>query len=266
MKTISFCKMQGAGNDFIIIEGSALNKNRKNFVKKICNRHFGIGADGVVFLDRPKNKENHFCWDFYNSDGSSAEACMNASRCVVKYVSVYWKAKGVIRFESVSGVVRGMVQKEQVQLELSKGNDAPERVTVECEGKQIKGYFMNTGVPHFVVHEKKWTPHLWTNLAKTIQEHKYFGSKKTNVTFFRTKTLNKIQAITFERGVCNWTLACGTGAVAAAQVQLFLRGGRSIEIEMPGGVLQFTLDKQENYLKGPAKIVYNGKIRNEEKI
>lgn len=259
---IVFFKTQGAGNDFVLIDANRQKiLNRKKLVQTICNRHLGIGADGVIFLDAPKNKKHTYKWDFYNKDGSGAEACMNASRCVVLYGSKIAKKKAPITFETRSGIMTGVVLKNNlIELELTQPFKMPILKHVLLGQESVSGYVLHTGVPHFVIIQKNWAPQDWKQIAYEIQKHDIFKPEETNVTFIEILKNNKLNAITFERGVEDYTLACGTGAVAAALTYLALHTATKVEIEMPGGTLSFFYKKNKKFLRGPAQIVYIGEI------
>lgn len=263
MKKIIFHKLHGAGNDFIIFNPEFSVRNKKSFVKKLCQRSLGVGADGVVFLYKKRGGQNLYRWDFFNKDGSSAEACMNASRCVVYFVSQVLKKSGVVRFETAAGLMAGEVQKKGVELELLNISEEILREKKEVplkNKKRVSGVFLDTGVPHFVVTVSEWAPEKWREMAAEIQKYKKFFPKETNVTFVQKKKSPHLRAVSFERGVRDYTLACGTGAVAAALATSKFKGTNRVAIQMPGGELEVYKKGFKYFLKGPVALVYRGEI------
>jgi diaminopimelate epimerase len=262
MKTkCTFFKLHGAGNDFIIIDNTSKKWNRlKKNIPKLCDRNLGIGADGVVFLEKPKSKKHTYRWDFYNNDGSRAEACMNASRCVVLFAVTLHKKKQPIIFETTSGLMIGRMRGREVELELIQNFKPPQQKIITVDNQKVIGFYIDTGVPHFVVIQEAWAPQNWKDLALKIQQHPEFAPRETNVTFMTFGAPETARAITFERGVKNYTLACGTGAVAAALTLLQQKGAKAAKIQMPGGDLRFYSKNKKNFLCGPAVVVYKGQI------
>ncbi len=228
---MNFFKASGASNDFILLDLSKDQPsliNRKQLVQKICDRKNGVGADGFVFLDPSDSAD--FKWDFYNTDGSHAEMCGNAARCVI----LYWLDQNPsttqpVKFETVVGVIEG-VQLAKNWIDVQMPHVDPPKKWTES-GLEFE--FVNTGVPHAVVTQVK-------NLesVKLLRRHARFGEHGTNVTFIQWVNDHTLSAQTFERGVEDYTLACGTGAVAAALVGFHQRPElESLNIQMPGGEL-----------------------------
>jgi diaminopimelate epimerase len=189
---------------------------------------------------------------------------MNASRCVVLYAKQVEKKKEPIAFETRSGVVMGKVVSGGVELQLNSPFKFPEERHIEVissfRQQKVGGFFVNTGVPHFVIIQEEWNPEAWLTIAAEIQRHSEFLPQETNVTFMKIDSPKKVRAITFERGVRDYTLACGTGAVAAALTALSLSAQNEIEVTMPGGKLRFYSKNKKNFLRGPAVIVYKGEL------
>lgn len=237
-------KMSGAGNTFVVVDFLQKKfplKNRKDFVTKICSKTTGVGADGLFFLE--PHADCDFQWDFYNSDGSSAEACGNASRCAAQYFFDYYK-KPVISFMTLKGAVRVEVKNKII--------------FVHMPSAEIKSYsplfIVDTGVPHMVLPTEEIQNHEHLHsLAKANRFPEILPSSGCNVTFVQVLE-NKIKAVSFERGVEDFTMACGTGAVAAAiyvrEKNNFL-GDKPIEIQMPGGSMQVDVTQG---LKAPVLI------------
>ena len=267
-KKVRFTKITGAGNDFLVIDLRD-NKNqvpvakRKALVIAACNRHYGVGADGLIFLEAPKDKKNNFKWDFYNKDGSHAEMCLNASRCVVRYELQNTKT---VKFESIVGVVSGEEQGRDIEVNLQVKQQRIKLLSLKSKNIEFEGYAVNSGVPHFVVHKK-------IKITEELKEHSshlrfndVFGKPGSNVTYWYEKGATNFQAVTFERGVEDFTLACGTGAVAVAMVLDFIYQKNPVNIQMPGGKIKVALGStiknksRQAKILGPAEIICEGEL------
>jgi diaminopimelate epimerase len=246
---IKASRYSSAGNTFFVInllEKVNLPKTKRvKMVRKICNDFVNFKTDGVIFLE--KSIKADFKWDFYNSDGSSAEMCGNASRAVSHFYFFEIQKKKTIKFETKNGILEAKM----------KNSKFPE-VTFSSQiagAKKIQKnvFFVNSGVPHVVVFGKPSTKealkYRWIKIAESNR------SKGSNVTFVYRRQGHHCEAVTFERGVENFTLACGTGALAAAKVLREKSGGTRFRIHMPGGNLDVYFDKNNDIptLKGPVK-------------
>ncbi len=235
--SLDIFKMTGAGNDFLIID-SALphGPSRSEMAKSLCDRHYGIGADGLVILK--KNHHGHFRWDFYNSDGSKAEMCGNAARCVIRFLSDQTKTSGLIKVHTQDGHFEGeCLPNGQVAVLVTPPKHMEFAISLNVDSEIVIGDQIWAGVPHFILRREPDK-----ELAKKVRRHAHFESHGTNVTFLSESDDQHIQAVTFERGVEDFTLACGTGAIAAGLSQFHLRPGiSSASVQMPGGVL--TIEK-----------------------
>lgn len=261
---IAFTKVSGAGNDFLIVDIRSSQKKlslqkKRSIVRAACNRHFGVGADGMIFLEIPKNKKNNFKWDFYNKDGSHAEMCLNASRCVVRYELQQGKE---VSFESVAGTVIGKKSGKDIQVELPIKKQKIQILSVRTSGskeKQIEtdGYFVNSGVPHFVVHKKITNKNLVREISSHLRFHNVFKKPGSNITYWNGKG-STVDAVTFERGVEDFTLACGTGAVAIGMVFDSIYKKNPIIVKMPGGKIKVELKEESALITGPAEIICKG--------
>ncbi len=248
-------KLSGAGNDFLFVnlfdsktknQVKTLEKklSRARLAKKLCRRHKSVGADGLIFIE--KSKELDFQWDFYNSDGSVAEACGNASRCAVRFArEILRLKKSTVRFKTASGEVSGkLVGTLRANVQVAAPKLHHEGLAVYLLGKKWLGTYLNSGVPHFVTEFKFKNPEeIDRATALGIQTHKIFGSQQTNVTFIEILKKNRVRAVTFERGVRDFTLACGTGAIGAAfALAEKTKVQDTIYVEMPGGMLSVIFD------------------------
>ena len=282
---MNFTKMQGAGNDFILVEAGGVDRNWSQMAIAMCDRHFGIGSDGLLLL-LPSDKAD-FQMRIFNSDGSEAEACGNGLRCLAKY-ALY---KGLanprthqILVESIAGIriVRlhkagGEVTKIQVSMGVPKfgAKDIPVAIEqgkanlvdikpvldypVTINGRELLLDFISMGNPHavyFVQYPVSDFP--LTQLGPRVEQHKIFPNR---VNFEVAHVINRqqIEVRVWERGVGE-TLACGSGACAVA-VAARLHGyiDNKVNIKLLGGVLNVEWDGiEEVFLSGPAEVVFSG--------
>lgn len=232
---LNIFKMTGAGNDFLIIDQALpAQPSPVDLAKMFCDRHYGIGADGLVILE--KNHHGHFRWDFYNSDGSKAEMCGNAARCVIRFLSE--QTSGMIKVQTQDGHFEGRCLpggQVEVTVEVAKKMDFA--ISLNVDGEIVIGDYIWAGVPHFVLRRDPDK-----ELAQKVRRHVHFESHGTNVTFVNQTNENLVQAVTFERGVEDFTLACGTGAIATGLSQFHTQPQTSsVQVQMPGGML--TIEK-----------------------
>lgn len=266
-RDIPFMKMQGAGNDFILIDnrdGLVPDAHKVPFVRRSAPRALGIGADGVIFLEN--DPEFDLRWDFYNADGSPAEMCGNGARCMAAFAKRIGAAGDTMTFRSLAGPIQTAVLSEsRVRVRLT---DAPLPVqhTLDVDGTSHAVYAINTGVPHAVLPVEDLEGVALQNLGAAIRYHPYFQPAGTNVNFI-ARTAEGIAIRTYERGVEGETLACGTGSVAAgivagdayglaSPVAVRTRSGAVLGIRYrrgEGGVTEVDLE-------GPAELVYTGTI------
>ncbi len=261
---VHFIKMQGCGNDFLVVDAiraATAPRFRPYEVQYYCDRHFGVGADGLVVLHRSDKAD--VGWTFYNSDGSAAEMCGNAARCVIRYVSEKYLPDETISIETLAGIVKGRKLSDG-GVEVSLVQQKPfvfdyREMILEIDKTAYQVYCTDTGVPHAVLEVRDLITYPITRVGKQIQSHPVFKDKGTNVTFWQKLVSNRIRATTFERGVGAETLACGTGAAAAALIfsQLYAQP-LPINISVPGGELMIDLSPVSRVLllTGPAEYVF----------
>lgn len=213
---IPFHKMQGAGNDFIVIDHQT-GLDYAAFAKKVCNRHMGVGADGVLVLD--KSASCDFKMRIINADGSEAEMCGNGARCMAVYiVHKFAVVPELFTMETLAGVIKASAHGETATVQLSDPKDYRPNIELRVGDQKIIGHFINTGVPHTVVFLQGLHECDVTGLGRLIRNHKAFEPKGTNVNFVEKLKEGYIELRTYERGVEDETLACGTGSVASALV------------------------------------------------
>lgn len=241
-----FQKMHGCGNDFIIFDQmkeTELAPFTKSEIQFLCDRHFGIGADGLVILGKGGDRA-HCLWEFHNSDGSTAEMCGNAARCAIRFLADnYFPDEEIISIETKAGVIKGKKNTELGGVEVTlfgRGDKKPEMVEklIRAEDEVVRCFYIDTGVPHAVVEVKDLHSYPISRVGKLVMHHPAFQPEMTNVTFFQQRVGPHIMACTYERGVEAETLACGTGAAAAALVfsELYMQP-LPVAVIMPGGTI-----------------------------
>lgn len=252
---LSFYKMSGTGNTFTLIDArkssvwSEIEKKSKivrpEFAKVICNEVTGLGTDGVLFIQEGSEGFD-FNWDFYNSDGSTAEMCGNAARCAAVFCHEDLSAGKVksFRFKTGAGLVEAEIMTDgrvRVHMPEARVINADLELKTKSSGATEKFVFVNTGVPHAVQKIQSFEDiEGMKDLAREIRSHADLMPAGTNVTFYTEETPDKILAVTYERGVEDYTLACGTGAVAAALAAHLETKMNLIQVTMPGGPLEVT--------------------------
>lgn len=238
-----FVKMQACGNDFILFD--SMNHQPPKFaaheIRWICDRHFGIGADGLVVLT--PGERTHASWTFYNSDGSEAEMCGNAARCVIAHLHEnHFPEESPIALETKAGVIRGRrIDRSTVELalfELTPERSEYKQLVLAVGEYNLEVNLINTGVPHAVIEVKDITTFPIEQIGSALVRHEAFGEQGSNITFYQRVVGNRIRSTTFERGVEKETFACGTGVAAAALVysQTYMQQ-LPVEVLAPGGEL-----------------------------
>jgi diaminopimelate epimerase len=273
-----FAKFQGSGNDFVVIDNRdgkveeflrSLNLDIKEFVKRVCAFHTGVGADGLILIENPENPGNHFKWQFFNSDGSAAEMCGNGSRCAVRFAFDEGIVGKEVRFETLAGVIKAYVLDggKRIKVQLTPPKDYRE-VSLSLDTQSIEGYFINTGVPHFVAVVNDLEKIDVKKLGRAIRFHPEFQPKGTNVNFVEREGEDAIRIRTYERGVEGETLACGTGATASAIVAYKngIVSKRPVRVLTKGGevlAIDFDSEFREVFLEGGVVRVFDGFLRRE---
>lgn len=260
---MEFDKFSGAKNIFLIGEKQNLTEDSlKKITKKICDPFDGFFADGAVFMETLG--PNEFKWHFYNSDGSSAEMCGNAVRCAHRFIKNKNPQADTVTIHTLSGKIISRFQNDLFYVQMTK--PSPQRVQdlsfgifdppfelIEFKSvASTEAYFVDTGVPHLVIEIHRWEEALkLKEMWLFLRKHRHF-SKGTNVTLVQIQSPNSVKAISFERGVDDFTQACGTGAVAAALYVESKTNQKQITVTMPGGSLSVDTSKESPILSGQA--------------
>jgi diaminopimelate epimerase len=264
MELLQFYKMSASGNDFILIDNREGIVDRifpdvKELAVKACRRRLSVGADGMILMEKAQGVD--FAWRFYNADGSEAEMCGNGGRCAARFAFENGIAGRQMAFQTLAGVMKAEIMESHVKLQLTTPVDLKLDYAVPLENNELFVSSVNTGVPHVIllVDDVERTP--VEELGSVLRYHKAFSPQGTNVDFVEVVDRQNIKLRTYERGVEGETLACGTGAVAAAVVlsrkgitdnvvNLLTRGGETLRVSAG----------DEVYLEGDARIIYIGRL------
>src|ERR1051326_32709 len=215
---LRFTKMNGAGNDFVMIDnrdGSV--RLQPDQIVRICNRHRGVGADGILLLEKGSNAAD-FRMRYYNRDGGEAEMCGNGARCFARFANKSAGAPAKISFQTPAGVIRGELHGEQGTLQMSEPKDLELGFELTANGQKEHVHFINSGVPHVVVPVSKVEDVDVRKRGEALRRHEKFSPAGANVNFIEKIGPKKILVRTYERGVEDRSLACGTGVVASALI------------------------------------------------
>ncbi|RIJ36809.1 diaminopimelate epimerase [Pontibacter oryzae] len=254
---ISFYKYQGTGNDFVMVDNRKLNfpAEDEELVKHLCDRRKGIGADGLILLqDHP---DYDFEMVYYNADGRVGSMCGNGARCTVRFARQLGVIEDVACFLAADGEHQASVERDLIQLKM---NDVK---SIEQIGPD---YYLNTGSPHYVRFVDNAEQLDVYGEGRAVRYNERFSEVGTNVNFVQRLSENEIFVRTYERGVEDETLSCGTGVTACALVAKINGMQSPIKVKVLGGELEVAFEQQEDssfkqiYLIGPAKLVFTGTI------
>ena len=260
-KIIKFVKFVASGNDFVVLEFSSSRVlELRRLVRKICDRKYGVGADGLLILK--KSKVADIKMRIFNADGSEAQMCGNGARCAALYAG-----KRRVTIETKAGIIESEVNADNVKVKLTEPKDMKLHMPIKVNNRTLHVNFINTGVPHAIIFVEGIDKIGVSILGRQIRYHKAFAPKGTNVDFVEVLNKNSIKIRTYERGVEDETLACGTGAVASALIascKLGIANCGKINVHTQGGeILKVYFEKIKNKfrnvrLEGKARIVCKG--------
>jgi diaminopimelate epimerase len=264
---LRFTKMNGAGNDFVMIDnrGGEVRLQAEQIVR-ICDRHRGVGADGILLLEKGSNGAD-FRMRYYNRDGGEVEMCGNGARCFARFANKVAKATAKISFQTPAGLIRGELHGELVTLQMSEPKDLRLDLDLTANGTKEHVHFINSGVPHVVVPVSKVEDVDVRKRGQALRRHNEFSPAGANVNFIEKRGPNKILVRTYERGVEDETLACGTGVVASAlifaasekvdgPIGITVRSGSELSVDFKRAGDSFT----NVTLTGPAEFAFEGTI------
>ncbi len=255
---IPFFKYQGTGNDFIIIDNrqQIFPKNNTKLVAQLCDRKFGIGADGLILLEL--SDFHDFSMVYYNSDGNLSSMCGNGGRCIVAFAKLLKVIENKATFEAIDGLHEAVINNDFVSLKMSD---------VSMINKFDDHLFLNTGSPHHVTFVENLKKVKVKKTGSKIRFGSPYFEEGSNVNFVEQKNGNTFKVRTYERGVEDETLSCGTGvtAVAIASHKAGKTENDTINLETPGGKLEVSFEFDNNtyknvFLKGTATLVFKGQI------
>lgn len=268
LNRIPFFKMHGGGNDFVLIdhrERFIPEAEQPQFARRVCHRQLGAGADGLILIEACPTA--NFRWRFYNADGSEPEMCGNGGRCAARFAVLNGIAPAGLSFETLAGTIKATVAGRRVKLLMTGIGDVRLNQAIPLEGDTLSGHFMKVGVPHVAVPVTDLEEAPVTQWGRAVRFHPLFAPAGTNVNFIRVEGPNDLGIRTYERGVEDETLACGTGSVASALLAARLGQVRSpVTVHTRGGealIIYFTSQGEtfsEVFLEGDALVAYQGEL------
>jgi diaminopimelate epimerase len=258
---IPFYKYQGTGNDFVMIDNrqQLISKNNTKLIKKLCDRKFGIGGDGLILLENPEVDGDDFKMVYFNADGNESSMCGNGGRCLVAFAKFLGIIENEATFTAIDGPHKATISDHEVSLQMQNLSEI----------KQLgNAAFLDTGSPHHVVFTKNVTDLDVKKEGAVIRySDEYISAGGTNVNFVDMQEENTFLVRTYERGVEDETLSCGTGvtAVALAAHASGKANGNTVKLIVPGGELSVSFKKENEiytdvWLTGPAEQVFKGEI------
>lgn len=266
---VKFWKMNGAGNDFVVLDNrdEALHLSKAR-IAALCHRQRGIGADGLLAVEPAQNGAD-YRMRYYNADGGEAEMCGNGARCFARFVN--FLEGGTLEktsFETIAGVIEGRFSGDRVRIQLSTPFDLKLHQSLDLDGVPHTVHSVNTGVPHAVIFVDDLAAVDLQRFGAATRHHSHFAPAGTNVNFVKVLAPGHIAIRTYERGVENETLACGTGMVASAIVHHELSDAPSpVLVDVAGGdtlEISFTRTASGEYeevtLLGPADFTFSGTL------
>lgn len=254
---IEFYKYQGTGNDFVMIDNRSLffPKENTKLIENLCDRKFGIGADGLILLENDENAD--FKMVYFNSDGNQSSMCGNGGRCIVAFAKMLNIIKNETTFIAIDGLHFAAIDEEHT-VSLQMKNVEQVKITDNY-------VFLNTGSPHHVEIVEELQSLNIKNLGAKIRYSELYGTSGSNVNFVKQNSNDEFSIRTYERGVEDETLSCGTGATAVA-IAMNATGRtneNTIKINVEGGKLEVSFAKENGiyknvFLNGKAEFVFSG--------
>ena len=268
---IEFFKMSGSGNDFILIDnrdGKLAVGRLDDFVRKVCERRVSVGADGLIVIQ--KSDRADFSWRFFNADGSEVDMCGNGGRCAARFAFIKGIAGPKMSFVTGAGIIDAEVKGDEVKLRLTDPQELRVDYAIRLDGRILTVSSVNTGVPHVVSFIRDLENHDVFSDGRLIRYNEAYQPAGTNANFVRVLDRRRIRVRTYERGVEDETLACGTGAVASALISAW-KGlvDEPVDVLVKSGeTLKIYFTKTEEgfervYLEGGARVVYEGHLWDE---
>jgi len=264
---LKFWKMNGAGNDFVVLDNRDLAHSlSREQIARLCQRQRGVGADGLLAVEPARNGAD-YRMRYYNADGGEAEMCGNGARCFARFVgSLEGGKRDRVSFETEAGLIRAEIVGDQVRIHLSEPFGLALDLPLEIDGQTLAAHAINTGVPHAVVFVDELSGADIRGLGSAIRHHDRFAPAGTNVNLVQVLAPGRLAIRTYERGVEDETLACGTGMVASALIHHEIAGAPSpVAVTVAGGdTLEVGFDSvgsgayRKVTLLGPAEVTFEG--------
>ena len=266
MRSIAFTKMAGAGNDFVVIDNrSGALKERAKCARRLCDRKYSIGADGLILLEGSRRADVRM--RILNPDGSEAEMCGNGVRCLARFAVQKRIARRRHSIETPAGIINAEVKGQTVKARMVDPMDLKLGSRIDVKGRKIDLSTVNTGVPHAVLVVNSLRDCDVQSKGRVIRFHKHFAPRGTNVDFITFKGGRAIEIRTYERGVEDETLACGTGSTAGALVAAALKGLKSpVFVHTHGGEVLKVYFSRRNaeftdvFLEGKVRECFEGRV------
>lgn len=270
---VEFTKIEGAGNDFILIDNreSLYSFSYSDFAKIVCDRHRGVGGDGLLVLE--KSDVSDFKMRYLNADGSEGGMCGNGGRCIAKYMLEESGKKNTI-FEALNYIYTAEIVDEKIRLQMKNPADFKIGLSIKFDKYELIMDYVNTGAPHAALFIEDM-PHDFNDfekldvykLGRFIRYHELFSPEGTNVNFIKAIGRGEVQIRTYERGVENETLSCGTGSIASAilaamrynwnsPIKVFTRSKDNLIIDFKSNNNQIT----NVSIEGPVNQVFKGSL------
>lgn len=257
---LTFFKYQGTGNDFVMVDNreNKISKNDTKLINHLCDRKFGIGADGLILLENSEYPEDDFKMVYFNADGNESSMCGNGGRCLVAFAKFLGIVQDSARFTAIDGTHEASIKEGMVSLKMQD---------VKLVEKNDDFVFLDTGSPHHVIFSEDINSKDVKREGAAVRYSNRYAAVGTNVNFVEALSIDNFLVRTYERGVEDETLSCGTGvtAVALAAYDSGKTHSRKVNLKTPGGELSVSFKKTENgyqdiWLSGPAKQVFKGEI------
>jgi diaminopimelate epimerase len=264
---LSFVKMSGTGNDFIMIDNmnQGLKTDLSKLALRLCHRRFGIGADGIILIEPAVDAD--FTMRIFNSDGSEAEMCGNGSRCAARFAADKGVGGEIMKFRTLAGMIEAKLNESGAAIKLTEPAGMRKDIPVNVKGIEYIMQFINTGVPHAVLFTDDVESILVNMFGRAIRYHEVFKPAGTNVNFVQVMDKGTIRVRTYERGVEDETLACGTGATASALISASMKGvsDRPVKVIVPGGELMIDFTFKDGsftnvWLIGAVDVTFKGEV------
>ena len=272
MNKIPFMKFSGAGNDFVIINNleNLVDSTDTNFVKKVCERRMSVGADGVLLVEKADGIGTgsvDFRMRYFNADGGEVETCGNGARCISRFAYLNGIVTEKMRFLTNAGVYESEIVGDNVKVRMSQPTDIRLNVPLQLKDGVHTVGFANSGVPHVVFFVDDLDGTNVFDMGQQTRYHADFKPAGTNANFIRIQSSERLEIRTYERGVEDETLACGTGSIASAIVSAALGKVTSpVSVKTASGVvLKIHFDMSDGepknvYLEGDARVIYAGEL------